>query len=58
MSCGIHADEGVDEGEAVGFPDEFDVGGGVVGELGPVFGSIYVILRERTSRPKSLGLCG
>ena len=30
---GVGADEGVDEGEAVGFPDEFDVGGGVVGDL-------------------------
>ena len=35
--CGsVGADEGVDEGEAVRFPDEFDVGGGVVGDLGPV----------------------
>ena len=34
---GVGTDEGVDEGEAVGFPDEFDVGGGVVGDLRPVF---------------------
>ena len=36
-SCNVGADEGVDEGEAVGFPDEFDVCGGVVGDLRPVF---------------------
>ena len=33
---GVGADECVDEGEAVRFPDEFDVGCGVVGDLGPV----------------------
>ena len=52
MSGDVGAGEGVDEGEAVGLPDEFDVGGGVVGELGPVFS--YVILRERLLRPKNL----
>ena len=54
LGGGIGADEGVDKGEAVGFPDEFDIGGGVVGELGPVF--VYVTLNERSLRVKSLGL--
>ena len=52
LSEGVGADEGVDEGEAVRFPDEFDVCGGVVGDLGPV--SLFVILRERSLRPKNL----
>ena len=33
----VGTDESVDEGEAVRFPDEFDIGCGVVGDLGPVF---------------------
>ena len=52
LSDGVSADEGVDKSEAIRFPDEFDVGGRVVGDLGPVF--TYVILRERSSRPKNL----
>ena len=52
LGDGVGADEGVDKGEAIRFPDEFDVGRGVVGDLGPVF--IFVILRERSSRPKNL----
>ena len=36
LGGGVGADEGVDEGEAVWFPDEFDVGCRVVGDLGPV----------------------
>ena len=52
LSDGVGTDEGVDKGEAVGFPDEFDVGRGVVGDMGAVF--IFVILRERSSRLKNL----
>ena len=33
LGGGVGADEGVDKGKAIGFPDEFDVGGGVVGDL-------------------------
>ena len=33
LGGGVGADDGVDEGEAVGFPDEFDVGSGVIGDL-------------------------
>lgn len=36
LSDGVGADKGVDEGEAVRFPDEFDIGCRVIGDLGPV----------------------
>ena len=34
---GVGSDEGVDKGEAAGFPDEFDVSGCTFGDLRPVF---------------------
>ena len=36
LSDSVGADEGVDKCETVRFPNEFDVSGGVVGDLGPM----------------------
>ena len=57
LSDGVGADESINEGEAVRFPDEFDVSSGVVGDLGPVLGRVEFDAGNGVTMPVGREVC-